>query len=161
MIFYFLQLNWNNHFLKITILFLCNLSIEKRNKFPNYKYFVFRLFWWFLLISKASPMSIHLQVLHLKWFLIWLYVHCLYSFINGNPLWYSCLENLMGNELPGGVQSMGSQRVGHDWATFTYILHTTMIVLFTIILYLMLFNKGFYFGITIGSHAVIRNSTER
>ena len=67
----------------------------------------------------------------------------------------------MGNELPGGVQSMGSQRVGHDWATFTYILHMTMIVLFTIILYLMLFNKGFYFGITIGSHAVIRNSTER
>ena len=35
---------------------------------------------------------------------------------NGNPLQYSCLENPMD----GGacrVQSMGSQRVGHNWAT--------------------------------------------
>ena len=24
-------------------------------------------------------------------------------------------------EVPGGLQSMGSQRVGHDWATFTSI----------------------------------------
>ena len=31
---------------------------------------------------------------------------------NGNPLQYSCLENLM--EKPGGLQSTGSQRVGHD-----------------------------------------------
>ena len=31
---------------------------------------------------------------------------------NGNPLPYSCLENL--TEEPDGVQSMGSQRVGHD-----------------------------------------------
>ena len=26
---------------------------------------------------------------------------------NGNPFQYSCLENLMGREEPGGVQSMG------------------------------------------------------
>ena len=32
---------------------------------------------------------------------------------NGNPLQYSCLENPMGEE-PGGIQSTGSQRVGHD-----------------------------------------------
>ena len=32
---------------------------------------------------------------------------------NGNPLRYSCLENPMTEE-PGGLQSMGSQRVGHD-----------------------------------------------
>ena len=35
---------------------------------------------------------------------------------NGNPLQYSCLEHPMD----GGawwVQSMGSQRVGHDWVT--------------------------------------------
>ena len=31
---------------------------------------------------------------------------------NGIPLQYSCLENFM--EEPGGLQSMGSQRVGHD-----------------------------------------------
>ena len=34
---------------------------------------------------------------------------------NGNPLQYSCLENPM--EEPGGLQSMGSQRIGHDLAT--------------------------------------------
>ena len=32
---------------------------------------------------------------------------------NGNPLQYSCLEDPMGEE-PGRLQSMGSQRVGHD-----------------------------------------------
>ena len=32
------------------------------------------------------------------------------------PLQYSCLENPHGQE-PGGLQSMGSQRVGHDWTT--------------------------------------------
>ena len=31
---------------------------------------------------------------------------------NGNPLQYSCLENPMDE--PGGLQSMGSQRVRHD-----------------------------------------------
>ena len=35
---------------------------------------------------------------------------------NGSPLQYSCLENPIGEE-PGGLQSMGSQTVGHDWAT--------------------------------------------
>ena len=32
---------------------------------------------------------------------------------NGYSLQYSCLENPMGKEA-GGLQSMGSQRVGHD-----------------------------------------------
>ena len=35
---------------------------------------------------------------------------------NGNPLQYSCLENPWREE-PGRLQSTGSQRVGHDWAT--------------------------------------------
>ena len=35
---------------------------------------------------------------------------------NGNPLQYSCLENPTEEE-PGGLQSTGSHRVGHDWAT--------------------------------------------
>ena len=34
---------------------------------------------------------------------------------NGNPLQYSCLE-IPWTEEPGGLQSMGSQRVGHDIA---------------------------------------------
>ena len=32
---------------------------------------------------------------------------------HGNPLQYSCLENPMEAE-PGGLQSIGSQTVGHD-----------------------------------------------
>ena len=32
---------------------------------------------------------------------------------NGNPSQYSCLENSTPEE-PGGLQSMGSLRVGHD-----------------------------------------------
>ena len=35
---------------------------------------------------------------------------------NGNPLQYSCLENPMDEE-PGGLQSMGLQRVRHNCAT--------------------------------------------
>ena len=31
---------------------------------------------------------------------------------NGNPLQYSCLDDSM--EKPGGLQSLGSQRVRHD-----------------------------------------------
>ena len=32
---------------------------------------------------------------------------------NGSPLQYSCLESSMDRG-PGGLQSMGSQRVGHN-----------------------------------------------
>ena len=39
---------------------------------------------------------------------------------NSNPLWYSCLENPMDREVPGGLYPIGSQRVGHDWATNIY-----------------------------------------
>ena len=38
---------------------------------------------------------------------------------NGNPLQYSCLENPMTDE-PGGLQSMGSQRVRYDWEMGTH-----------------------------------------
>ena len=36
---------------------------------------------------------------------------------NDNPLQYSCLEKIPWTEEPGRLQAMGSQRVGHDWAT--------------------------------------------
>jgi len=37
---------------------------------------------------------------------------------NGNSLQYSCLENSMDRRAWGeGIQSMGSQRIGHDLAT--------------------------------------------
>ena len=35
---------------------------------------------------------------------------------SGTPLQYSCLENPMDGE-PGRLQSMGSWRIRHDWAT--------------------------------------------
>ena len=35
---------------------------------------------------------------------------------NGTPLWYSC-RKVPWTENPGGLQSMGSLRVGHDWVT--------------------------------------------
>ena len=38
----------------------------------------------------------------------------------GTPLQYSCLEH---PEEPGGLQSMGLLRVGHDDFTFTFHLH--------------------------------------
>ena len=38
----------------------------------------------------------------------------------GNPLWYSCLGNPWTEE-PGGLQSMGSQRVRHDWNDLAYV----------------------------------------
>ena len=34
---------------------------------------------------------------------------------HGNPLQYSCLENLLDSE-PGRLPSIGSQRVRHDWS---------------------------------------------
>ena len=33
---------------------------------------------------------------------------------NGNPLQYSCLENFPGQRSLGGLQSTGSQKVGHE-----------------------------------------------
>ena len=36
---------------------------------------------------------------------------------NGNPLQYSCLENPRDLGAWWAIQSTGSQRVGHDWAT--------------------------------------------
>ena len=33
---------------------------------------------------------------------------------NGNPLQYSCLEDSIDRGEPDRLQSMGSQRVGHD-----------------------------------------------
>ena len=40
---------------------------------------------------------------------------------NGSPLRYPCLENPLAEE-PGGLQSMRSQRVGHDRS---YLAHST------------------------------------
>ena len=62
---------------------------------------------------------------------------------NGNPLQDPCLENLMDIAEPGGLQSMGSQRVGHDnilWKYFFLILR----VVFSFCSYFPLQCKTFY-----------------
>ena len=43
---------------------------------------------------------------------------------NGNLLQYSCLENSMDRGMPGGLQSMGSQRVRHNRVTGHIHTHT-------------------------------------
>ena len=50
---------------------------------------------------------------------------------NGNPLQYSCLENPWMEE-PGRLQSMGPQKVGHNWATSLFTLHVSYISQVTI-----------------------------
>ena len=49
---------------------------------------------------------------------------------NGNPLQYSCLENIMDRGA-WRAKSMGSQRVRHNWVTFTLILHSRGTAKFT------------------------------
>ena len=47
---------------------------------------------------------------------------------HGNPFQYSCLENAMDREEPGGLQSMRSQRVGHDWLSMHSMQATNQMV---------------------------------
>ena len=55
------------------------------------------------------------------WYLLWKNVYSgpLFIFTRegpGNPLQYSCLENPMDRGTWWATQSMGSQRVGHNWS---------------------------------------------
>ena len=68
--------------------------------------------WGTILHFHPSPQSIPLT--------IYSAIYCFLSFQmgegNGTPLQYSCLEIPWAEE-PGRLQSMGSWRVGHNWAT--------------------------------------------
>ena len=55
-----------------------------------------------------KPKSADAKVPYVKWHSI-----CIYGEGNGNSLQCSCLENPR-TEKPGGLQFMGSQRVGQD-----------------------------------------------
>ena len=46
-------------------------------------------------------------------------------------------------EEPGGLQSMGSQRVGHDWETFTFCLIVFCMNLLALQNFLFSFLQGF------------------
>ena len=64
--------------------------------------------WWRLQIISLNEVWIKQKIRYLP--------ACCGGEGNGTPLQYSCLENPM-DEGPGGLQSMGSLGVGHDWAT--------------------------------------------
>ena len=49
---------------------------------------------------------------------------------NSIPLQYSCLGECPWAEEPGGLQSMGLQRIGHDWVTKYIISSLTMQLFF-------------------------------
>ena len=58
---------------------------------------------------------------------------------NGNPLQCSCLENPRDGE-PGGLPSLGSHRVGHDWSD----LATAICHLQTVTALLLPFQLGYF-----------------
>ena len=51
---------------------------------------------------------------------------------NGNPLQYSCLENSMDRGA-WWLQSMGSQRIGHNWVTNTHLYSTYYVEVSTLL----------------------------
>ena len=48
---------------------------------------------------------------------------------NGYPFQYSCLENSMDREVRGAIQSIGFQRVRHDWAATNYTSHVSCVLI--------------------------------
>ena len=48
-------------------------------------------------------------------------------YLNGNPLQCSCLENPRDG-VPGGLPSMGSHRVGHDWSDLAAAAHASNVM---------------------------------
>ena len=67
---------------------------------------------------------------------IYIYIYTHPGEGNGNPLQYSCLENPMDR----GLQSTGSQRVGHDWAaSLSYIYIWTVLLILKLFRLLLIF----------------------
>ena len=91
--------------------------------FCSKTYYIFKVWHLFLIFTE----HLILDRLHLKWFrgkesapqcrrpVFNPWVRKIPGGGNGNPLQYSCLENSMDR-----LQSMGLQRVRHDWATITF-----------------------------------------
>ena len=61
---------------------------------------------------------------------------------NGNPLQCSCLEN-PGTGEPGGLPSVGSHRVGHDWSDLVVVVVVVVVVGIEIFEFILL---GIYFA---------------
>ena len=76
------------------------------------------LCWMNHLLSLPSPWKKMIQLLtfHVDKRLVFTKTRNHHGEGNGTPLQYSCLENPWTEE-PGRLQSMGSRRVGYDWAT--------------------------------------------
>ena len=65
---------------------------------------------------------------------------------HGNPLQYSFLENPHGQEERGGLQSMGSQRVRHDWVTKRIRTHTHIYIFPSFVLKTAFWDLGSLFN---------------
>ena len=69
---------------------------------------------------------------------------------HGNPLQYSCLENPWTEE-PGGLQSTGSHRVGHDWSNLAQLhMHGTLLKISAVrfaVVYFSALGRSFQFSI--------------
>ena len=66
--------------------------------------------WWGLL---DATQGFHFCILHTQLHSVWMHA---YDSSSGNTLQYSCWR-IPWSEEPGRLQSLGSQRVRHDWAT--------------------------------------------
>ena len=111
--------NMNMH-LSVFLFNPCSLSLLFR---------VIMFFWWWsilyletLLVSTSTLTFLQLHCFSYGYLYRYLFSCLLLSTFlligegNGNPLQNSYLENSWTEE-PGRLQSMGSQRVGHDWVT--------------------------------------------
>jgi len=73
---------------------------------------------------------------------------------NGNPLQSPCLENLMDRGTWLGAVH-GSQRVGHDWATNTYLL-TLIVIPWELWIYISVFCSSYHSCFNFRKRFVIR-----
>ena len=91
----------------------CTLHVFKANPFGSLNQYSF--YGWVVNRCRTFPgssMVKNLPALQETWFSLW--VGRSSGGGHGHPLQCSCLENQWTEE-PGGLQSMGSQRFGHDW----------------------------------------------
>ena len=69
---------------------------------------------------------------------------------NGNPLQYCSLEIPLSEE-PGGLQSTGSHRVGHDWSNLAQLhMHGTLLKISAVrfaVVYFSALGRSFQFSI--------------
>ena len=115
---------------RISPIYFLQMSHIRKAVTTHFYIYLFDCPWAFLRRRKWQPTPVSLPgesqdggawwaavyaVTQSRTWLKWLSMHACIWEGNGNPLQYSCLENPRTEE-PGGLLSMGSHRVGHDWS---------------------------------------------